>query len=101
MEPEPNNRLEGVTYIYAVHNGAAVGKIYAQDGKLYWGGQGVSGQLLVQDAKDRTLLEYDAGQNQLLMRNRQGEVTVCINGETGQFFAREVKPLGGAELASA
>lgn len=101
METQPNNRLEGVTYIYDKHNGAPVGKIYATDGKLYWGGQGVNGHVLIQNADDQTLYEIDAGKNQLLVRNRQGEVTACIDGETGAVYAKEFKPLTQAVVAAA
>lgn len=98
---EPNNRLEGVTYIYDKHNGAPVGKMYAAEGKLYWGGQGINGHVLIQNAADQTVYEIDAEKNLHIVRNSQGEVTACINGETGEIFAREFKPLTQAVLAEA
>ena len=97
---EPNNRLEGVTYIYDRHDGAVVGKVYGTDGKLYWGGQGINGQFLIQDAQDRTLFEYNSGNNTFLMRNREGEVTARIDGETGEIFAKEFKPLTQVALGA-
>lgn len=98
---EPNNRLEGTTYVYDHHNGSAVGKLYGGDGKFYWGGQGLNGQLLIQDAQDRTLFEYNAKKNTFLMRNGKGEVTALIDGETGQIYAKEFKPLTQEILAAA
>lgn len=99
MNTEPNNRLEGVTYIYDKHGGAPVGKFYGTDGTFYWGGQGLSGRVRVQDAQDHTLFEFDAELNRLVVRNRQGDITFCVDGETGEIFANMVKPLAVAVMA--
>lgn len=80
---EVNNKFEGLTVLYANHRGAQVGKFHTPEGDFFWGGDGVRGRFLIQDKDNRTLFEYDAEKNCLILRNQEGVPTFWIDGETG------------------